>query len=373
MATIVDDFAATATVINHAFLSLGIQNAIGNHKGFINVNDDVLMSDVIELLPRDRVVLEILEHVEITPALVDRCRDLKRQGYLLALDDVVGIGDEQTRLFDSLAYLKVDITGLSECGLRDLVDRGHRHGIAVLAEKVETEAQFTLCHALGFDLFQGYFFARPTVLSGRAVEPSKILLINLLRLLAADAEVEALEKALKEAPDLTVRLLRMANAVAMRQIHKVSSLRNAILVLGRVHIGRLVQIMLFARHFGADIDSDPLVQTAAIRGRLMEHLAAAHGLPHLAGEAFMVGILSLADRVFGQSMIDLLKMLNLDIALEEALLYRRGPLGRLLILVEASEEPGTHPLATVIDQLDGTSAADFNRMQIAAMRWASRL
>lgn len=373
MADVVDDFVATATVINNAFLNLGIQGAIGDRRGFINVNEDVLMSEVIEILPRDRIVLEILEHVEITPPLLERCRQLKQDGYLLALDDVVHLSEAQSRLFDSLAYLKIDITDMAESTLRDFVALGHLHGLAVLAEKVETDSQFNFCHTIGVDFFQGYFFARPTILSGRAVQPSKILLINLLRLLAADAEIDAIERALKEAPDLTVRLLRMANTVAMEQTRKVSSLRSAILVLGRVQISRLVQVMLFAGHFGADLGSDPLVQTAAIRGRLMEHLATAHGLSHLAGEAFMVGILSLADSVFGQSMIELLKMLNLDTALEEALLYRRGPLGRLLILVEASEQPASPDFAMVLAGLRGADIIGFNRMQVEAMRWANSL
>ncbi|HTH99719.1 MAG TPA: EAL domain-containing protein [Acidisoma sp.] len=372
-AGVVDDFVATATVINNAFLSLGIQGAIGDRRGFINVCEEALMSEVIELLPRDQIVLEILEDVELTPSLIERCRQLKEDGYFLALDDVVRLTKEQLSLFDCLAYLKIDITGMAEPTVRDFVALGHAHGLAVLAEKVETEAQFSFCHTLGIDFFQGYFFARPTILTGRAVRPSKILLVNLLRLLEADADIEALERALKEAPDLTVRLLRMANSCAMQQTRKVSSLRTAILLLGREQIGRLVQVMLFVGHVGVDISSDPLVQTAAIRGRLMEHLAEAHGLNALRGQAFMVGILSLADSVFGQSMIQLVKMLNLDDALADALLHRQGPLGRLLILVEASEQPDGVDLAAALAELSSASLAAFNRMQLDAMRWASSL
>lgn len=372
-AGVVDHFIATATVINNAFFSLGIQGAIGDRLGFVNVSEEALMSDVIELLPRGQIVLEILEHVELTPPIIARCRQLKEDGFLLALDDVVRLTDQQRSLFDCIAYLKIDIADMAQSTVRELVDLGHAHGVAVLAEKVETEAQFTLCHALGVDFFQGYFFARPTILSGRAVRPSKILLVNLLRLLAVDADIDVLERALKEAPDLTVRLLRMANSCAMQPMHKVSSLRSAILVLGREQIGRIVQIMLFVGHVGADINSDPLIQTAAIRGRLMEHLAEAHGLSALRGEAFMVGILSLAGVVFGQSMIQLLKMLNLDDALEEALLHRQGPLGRLLVLVEASEKPDSDDLVAALAELSGASMAAFNRMQLEAMEWANSL
>ena len=372
-ADVVDHFVATATVINNAFLSLGIQGAIGDRRGFVNVSEEALMSEVIELLPRDQIVLEILEHVILTPTIIARCRQLKEDGFLLALDDVASLTDEQRSLFDCLAYLKIDITDMAETAVRDFVRLGHAHGLDVLAEKVETEAQFSFCHALGVDFFQGYFFARPTILTGRAVRPSKILLVNLLHLLAADADIDMLERALKKAPDLTVRLLRMANSVALQQMRKVSSLRNAIMVLGREQIRRIVQIMLLVEHVETDIGSDPLIQTAAIRGRLMERLAETHGLSAMRGEAFMVGILSLADSVFGQSMIQLVKMLNLDDALEDALLYRQGPLGRLLTLVEASEHTDGVDLVAALSQLNGASLATFNRLQLEAMEWANTL
>ena len=318
-------------------------------------------------------MLEILEHVELTPAIAERCRQLKQNGYLLALDDVVLLTTAQLPLLDSIAYVKFHVSEIAESMLSDLVREVRGHGVRTVAEKVETEAQYERCRSIGFDFFQGYFFARPTILTGRVVQPSKILLVKLLRLLAEDADIDALEQAFKEAPDLTLRLLKTASSVGMQQVRTVRSLRNAILLVGRAQIGRILQIMLFAGHYGADFTSDPLVQTAAIRGRLMENLAEASGLGGLRGEAFMVGILSLANSVFGQSMIELLQALNLDESLQKALLHRQGPLGALLTLVEASERIEGPDFAAVSAAMPNGDAMEFNRMQIEAMGWARSL
>lgn len=372
-ASVTDDFAATATVIDNLFSSLGIDRALGDRKGFINVSEDVLMSDIIEILPHNRIVLEILEDVPLTSAVLERCQQLRGLGYQLALDDVVTLQAEHKAFLDHIDYVKFDIGGMSTRCLIDLVREIRSHGAIPLAEKVETVEQYDDCKAVGFDLFQGYFFARPVVLSGRRAQPSKLVLIRILRLLADADDNHVLEVALKEAPDLAMRILKTASCAVYSPVSKVTSLRQAIALLGHRQIRQLVQIMLFAQHSGADLGSDPLVQTAAIRGRLMDSLAVGHGLLHLRDEAFTVGILSLADSLLGQSMSDLMTLLNLEEALRAAVVEHAGPLGRLLSLVEASEGRDQDMFGAIATNLAGTDAMAFNHMQIEAIQWASRL
>jgi EAL and modified HD-GYP domain-containing signal transduction protein len=166
------------------------------------------------------------------------------------------------------------------------------------------------------------------------------LLLKIFCLIACDAGVEELEDALKQAPELMVRLLKMANIVGLQQVHKVRSLRKAIVLLGRAQIGRAVQVMVFARHGGAELASDRFVQTAAVRGRLMGGMVSSLGLAGPSDEAFMVGILSLADSLFSQSMVDILNVLNLGESLHGAFLHREGNPGTLLNLAENQREIG---------------------------------
>jgi EAL and modified HD-GYP domain-containing signal transduction protein len=199
------------------------------------------------------------------------------------------------------------------------------------------------------------------------------VLLKIFRLIAAEAETDELEKALRQAPDLTVRLLRVANSVAMHRPNKIYSLRNAIVVLGQLQIGRIVQLMLFAQQWDADLSTDPLVQTAAVRGRLMEEIADSLGLSKVRERAFMVGILSLADSLFGQPLLEILQILNLDIVLQDALVHRRGHLGALLNLVEASENADSRTFISVARELGLSDMDDFNRWQVDALRWAGSL
>jgi EAL and modified HD-GYP domain-containing signal transduction protein len=372
-ALVINDVYATATVIKHAFSGLGIESALGNRKGFINFDEKLLMSDVIETLPSDRVVLEILEHVPMTPSVVDRCQQLREAGYTMGLDDVVRLTEGLKAVMPSISIVKVDVSVMTEQQITGLVHELKSYGVKLLAEKIETGEQYHFCRSIGFDLFQGYFLARPTILTGKSVQPSTLQLLKIFRLIADDAETDELEKALRQAPDLTVRLLRVANSVALQRPNKIYSLRNAILVLGQIQIGRIVQLMLFAQHCDADLTTDPLVQTAAVRGRLMEEIADSLGLSKARERAFLVGILSLADSLFGQPLFDILEILNLDNVLRDALLHRQGHLGALLNLVEASENADSRTFISVAHELGLRDMNDFNRWQVDALRWAGSL
>jgi EAL and modified HD-GYP domain-containing signal transduction protein len=292
---------------------------------------------------------------------------------LLGLDDVVGLTDELRGVMPYISFVKVDVSVLTEPQITAMVRELRTHDVTLLGEKIETAAQFDFCHSAGFQLFQGYFLARPTVLTGRAVQPSTVAMLKIFHLVATGAETDALERALRQAPDLAVRLLRVANSVSMHRPNKIYSLRNAIVVLGHVQIGRIMQLMLFTQNWDAEFNTDPLVQTAAVRGRLMEEIADSLGLSTVRERAFMVGILSLAHSLFGESLRDILNILNLDTVVQDAVLHRRGLLGALLNLVEASENADSRTFTSVARQLGLSDMYDFNRWQVEALRWAGSL
>ncbi|HTJ88611.1 MAG TPA: EAL domain-containing protein [Acidocella sp.] len=372
-ATVLDDVAASATVIQHTFSDLGMPLALGDKQGFINLPTSLLMSDLIEVLPPERVVLEILESVTLTPEVLARCQQLQEAGYRLALDDVVALAPDTQAVLPLVKVVKLDVMALCREQIIDLVRDLRPYGLTLLAEKVETLAQYEFCRELGFDLFQGYFFAKPVILTGRTVPPSSLALLRLLSLIIADAEVEELEHALKQAPSLTLRLLKMVNAAAFGMKKKISTLREAILMIGRTQLSRLVQIMLFAQQSGLAMTSDPVLHTAIVRARLMEGLADAVGWPGLRDRAFMVGMLSLIDVVFQQPMADLLALINVEENLQSAIMHRNGPLGCLLQLVMAGEREDGAELTGLLPQFPQLQAEQFNQLQVEALNWANRI
>jgi c-di-GMP-related signal transduction protein len=365
-AKIFDDVTASATVIQNMFSDLGLQAALGDKQGFINLPEALLMSDIIEMLPRERVVLEILETVQLTPSVLTRCQELHAAGYMLALDDVVGLTEAQKAILPLVKLVKLDVLALRQEEIVDLVRDLRPYGVTLLAEKVETLEQYHFCREIGCDLFQGYFFAKPIILTGTSVQSSVVALLKLLALIAADAEVEELEHALKQAPSLALRLLKMSNSAAFGAVRKVSSLRQAILMLGRVQL-------LFAQQSGTTITSDPLLQTAIVRGRLMEGLAGALGWSTLRDRAFMVGMLSLIDTLFHQPMTEVLDLFNLEESLQNALLHRIGDLGTLLELVTASENADGEAAMALLEHFPQLDFDQFNRAQVEALKWANNI
>ena len=159
-ADVVDDLAATAAVIEHS-TALGLQNVIGSALGFVNVDEAVLMSEIVEFLPADKVVLEILETVVASAALITRVAELAAMGYTFALDDVVTHSEHLAGLLPHVKIIKIEVTGMATTQLQALSHAFKTAGKILLAEKVETVGEFEICMTLGFDYFQGYYFARP--------------------------------------------------------------------------------------------------------------------------------------------------------------------------------------------------------------------
>lgn len=164
-AQIRDDAEATAQLIAHAFTRLGLRSVIGGSAGFVNVDVETLMSPRIERLPRERVVLELLETVEINDDIVDRCAELKHLGYRLALDDFCAIADQHEPLLEIVDIVKIDVLQLDQRMLEQLVERLRLYPAKLLAEKVDSLERARHCLDLGFDLFQGFLFSRPTLLA----------------------------------------------------------------------------------------------------------------------------------------------------------------------------------------------------------------
>jgi c-di-GMP-related signal transduction protein len=164
-ARIIDDALATACVVNGAFRKIGIRTVVGESQAFVNLDAEWLLSGEVEKLPKDKVVLEILETVDIDEQIVQRCRALKTIGYRLALDDFVRYSETYEPLLEIVDVVKIDVLRLDPNSLSKLVDRLRLWPARLLAEKVNTVERARQCLALGFDLYQGFFYGRPVVLT----------------------------------------------------------------------------------------------------------------------------------------------------------------------------------------------------------------
>jgi len=371
-ADVTDGVQATATVIVNAFAELGVEAALGKCRGFINVDEQFLFSDMLELLPRQSVVLEILETVPPSPAVIERCQALKAAGFTLALDDVIQLEPQFAELLALVEIVKVDIQPLSRVQLMQLAMKLKPMGKQLLPEKVDSREQMEQCLKLGFTLFQGYYFAKPTIIAGKKLDHSQLSLMKLMGLLLGDADTAELEAALKPEPGLTVNLLRMTNSVGAGCSETITSLRHAITVLGRRQLQRWLQLLVFASGSQGNTDN-PLLMMAATRGRLMELLAGEvrPGDSILSDQAFMAGIMSLMPALVGLPIAEVIAPLSLTANVRDALCDGAGLLGALLHIAECSENGDIAALSKALAELPALSPKAINRAQTQALQWAN--
>ncbi len=378
-ASFIDGNQATATVIINAFTEFSLADALGPYQGFIKVDEGLLFSDLINALPPHTVVLEILDTVVQTQDMIARCEQLREAGYILATHARPESLDLNSKPLLRIAeVIKVDVSRIEPERLKQLAPSLKPLRKTLLAEKVESNEQMRLCHGLGFDLFQGYYFARPTVIQGKRLQSSEMALLRLLGLISQDADTAEIEKVFKQEPVLTLNLLRLTNSAGSGLATRITSLRHAITILGRRQLLRWLQLLLYSGASSSAPVVNPLLQLAATRGRLMELLAdrtpaVKQGGRDLIDQAFMAGILSLMPTLIGSSMRDILAQLPLAKPVSEALGERTGVLGDLLSLVESLEDEDRDKASAALQRLPDIDITYANNCLTRALTWANNL
>ena len=366
------DLSATAAVIAHA-AQLGLEKVVGHGLGFVNVDAAVLMSDIFVFLPREKVVLEIIETMKPTPAILRRIAELSAHGFRFALDDVITDDEQVQALLPMIDFVKLDLRGMPLSALLKLAPRLKAGGKKLLAEKVESQEEFQLCLDLGFDYFQGYYFAKPVVMSGKKLSPSQLAVVELMTLVTSDADNAAIERAVKRDVPLALNLLRLVNTPGVGARRTIDSLSQAVTVLGRRQLQRWLQIMLYAEPGKRGHSMGPLLMLATSRARLLE-LMAQRLKPAdraLAEVAFTVGIMSLMDTLFGMPMEEIVSQIPVIDEVAAALLGRKGFFGELLHLAECIErmEEREDLVAPALREL-AISTDELVELEIAAFEWS---
>jgi c-di-GMP-related signal transduction protein len=369
-ATVLDTSQASASVIINTLSGFGLEAILGPHRGFINLELELLMSDSIAILPKERVVLELLESLQVNPELVERCRTLKAMGFTLALDDHE-FDPVYEELYSIVEIVKVDLFQSPVEHLAEMVERFTPYPVKLLAEKVESREEYLRCRDMGFELFQGYYFAKPSLMEKKRFDDAGANLLKLMRLLNEDAEIDAIEQAFRESPGLTYKLLLLVNSVSLGIRIKIQNVRHAVATLGRQQIKRWVQLALFASDDKSGLEN-PLIELAAVRAAFMEQLASRlpqlKDKPDAIDQAFMTGILSLLETIYAISMDEVIATLHLSKEVREALTSRSGLFGKLLHLAELVERMEFREASQQFEEM-GLSQEEVMASQVNAYNW----
>ncbi|MFB9885339.1 EAL and HDOD domain-containing protein [Balneatrix alpica] len=326
-----DSNKATQDVLLNNFMAIWEQGERQLMPVYINVGQDFVLNRNIPDLPREDVVLELLEDIQGSDELLHAVAELKLQGYRLALDDFV-YQPELEPLIRLAEVIKLDVMELGMEALAEQVKLLRPFNKVLLAEKVETQEEFEQCKALGFSRFQGYFLSRPILMRGKRMPPSNTIIMRVTQQLLADAEVADVEKAILQDPALTYKLLKLINSAQLARSQRITSVNQALNMLGRQALQKWLLLLLAS---SAEVPAEG-VRIALIRARMMELLAEQAESP-LAQQAFMVGILASLEMLYAIPLQELL----VDLPLEDVILqgvHGKGELGQHLLLARAYEK-----------------------------------
>ncbi|EPE61104.1 HDOD domain protein [Exiguobacterium sp. S17] len=354
----VDDALATADVIHNAYLVFNFRELTEGTRAFINFPQNLIEGEVPSLLPRKSLVIEVLEHVEPTEKVLAALRSLRRKGYTIALDDFVF--EEKYRPLIGLAdIIKIDYQATPIDQQKRLIDAlGHR--VEFLAEKIETPLEYDIAKKLGYKMFQGYFFSRPTVIHGAEVHPLRHTLVEVLKELdKPEPNFRSIAGQIERSVDLSYKMLRSVNTVYQKGRTAIQSIEQAVARIGLDEMRRWSYLMLLREMQTSE--SKELIKQSIIRGKMME-LIADETIPGIAPfDAFITGIFSSLDVILDETMQTLIAELPVEPIVKEALLGKPNKLRELLDSVIAYEQ-----LTVPVDE----TAPDWSRYYIEAIRWA---
>lgn len=362
-----DADVASRSTLNTSML-LGLDVLCDGRRAFINCTRDVLLNDYVTLLPSEQTVVEILETVPPDDLVVAACRRLKEAGYTIALDDFA-VNDPREDLTDFADIIKVDIRDTSAVDAAAMVKRYGPWRCRMLAEKVETQAEFVATKKAGFLYFQGYFFRRPEILTAHEIPANRL---NYLRMLTAvsqpELDVREIENLVKGEASLCYRLLRYLNSAAFGFANEIHSVRHALAILGEREVRRWIRLV--ATLGAGQGKSGALVLSALVRARFCELLSSK--IPHGDSDLFLMGLLSLMDAILELPMSQVLDNVPIDQETKSALLGGASRLRPFYQLMLAQESGEWKTAAELISQLH-LNESDVAECYWQAMQWARQV
>ena len=340
---------ATSELIINALTEIGLNHIVSDKIGFINLTRNFVTGALPLPGPADRLVLEVLEDIELDDLVLNGIQKLKKQNYIIALDDFI-FHPHLKPLVEIADIVKIDIMALDSEQLDQHIRDLAKYPVKLLAEKVETHEEYRRCLDYGFDYFQGYFFAKPNIIKGQRTPANRLALLNLLGQISnPDVDIEQLEELIAQDVTLSFRLLRYINSSKYAMEKSVDSIKHAIMLLGMDTVRSIAYLIVFS-----SIEDKPfeLFVTALIRAHMCELLATELDEAPLAPTYFTVGLFSAMDAIMDQTMEDVLEQLPLKQAVSDAILNYEGNYGRALQAAIAYERGEWDELAEGVVESD---------------------
>jgi c-di-GMP-related signal transduction protein len=363
---------ATRQVLANSLLVIGLDNLVGTKKAFVNFGRGPLVQGWHSALPQAGTVIELLETVEPDEEVLEACRNLRKQGYQIALDDFV-FRPGCERLLEIANLVKIEVQSVPRPEHKGLVQSCRARGLQTLAEKVETYEEFEWARQAGYDYFQGYFFARPVMMRGRQIPATKLHCLRLLQeAQRPDLDFERLEKLILEDVSLSYQLLRYVNSPLFALTSRIRSIRQALLFFGENELRKWIALATLART--AEDKPGELIRHSLVRARFCESVAQIvdKGLQQ---SAFLMGLFSLLDALIDRPLEETLSGMNLAPEIASVLSGQSSesdPLSQVFVLARAYEVADWPRVEEIARKL-GAPVTDLGEAYCAAAGWARQV
>ncbi|MCX2760587.1 EAL domain-containing protein [Vibrio sp. Sgm 22] len=326
---------ATYRLIVENFLSVGLNPSIPSSRCFINFPYQSLIRRLPLSLPKDKVVVEILETCQPTDELLEAVKDLYQAGYMIALDDFTST-PEWERFLRYTHIVKLDIMQMGLDEACDLVRAHQGKKFSFLAERVETEQEYQQAKEAGFKFFQGYFFSKPEIIKTKYISPEQVIAMELFQeVCKPDVDFQRVESIVAKDVALSYKLLRFVNTMSPRLEVTISSFRQALVYLGQEKLKMFVSLAVAS--YVSDKKPKELYGLSLQRAQFCQRMSRYQAFEGHTEQAFMIGLFSLLDALLDLSLENLVEQLPLCKSIKVALLRREGPYGTLLALEESFE------------------------------------
>ncbi len=368
----VDGDIATANVMMDNFILNNVLSLTQGKKAFINFPEKLLLEGYASYLPKENVVIEILEDIPAHSEAIEACRKLRKEGYIVALDDFVLEPDNANApLIDHCDIIKVDYMLTTPEERLQIIKELKGKDIELLAEKIETKEEYEEAIREGFIYFQGYFFAKPEIIQGRRIPENKLSKLELIKAInAPDPEFDAIADVIKRDVSLTYKLLRCINSASFGLTQEVESIQQAVVYLGFAHLRKWVTFIALAEL--SDDKSPELLKNALVRARFSEKLVALTGIGRSEDDLFLMGLFSLADAMLDKNMIEVLEEIPLPSDVKETLLGKEHEYGYIMDFVKSYEAGNWEVIAEICQDLN-INTEDLLEAYADSIKWVTEV
>ena len=365
----VDGNQATRDLIYNAFFAMQIDDLTEGKVGFINFTDAMVRDLVPEILPKEQLVIEILENSIVDHDLIQACKSLKEKGYILALDDFV-LNPSFEPLLELVDIIKIEFSNVSLETQRNLI-KEHKNKIRFLAERLETREEYNVALQMGYDYFQGFFFSKPVIYKQNDIGVLNTSILNIIhQLRTLDPDYNRIAQAVELDVGLSYKVIRLSNTISFGARYSIRSVRQALVRIGILELRRWFNVLLLKDL--QQVENHELIKQSLVRAHLMENLAQYCEAKEQSLDYLLTGMFSSIVVLLSKPMEEVLMGMPLVDTVKAALLGEENDLKRVLDFVKRYEAMDINP-ETFDFPLGKIDLESFNGHYIEALRWIKQM